>query len=365
MQYKGVHKALKDIARELDVDVIVEGTVLRADKRVRISAQLIDGSGDRHMWAESYERDMRDILSLHSEVARAIAREIRVKLTPVDQVHFAEVQPVDPDAYEFYLQGRYHWNKRSGAGLRQGVQWFQQAIAKDPTYTAAQIGLADCLTVLGWGGFVSPAEEPATAISLLREAIEREPSSGEAHASLGFALMLWGYDFASAGTEFERSIELSPRYASAHQWFGLYLGLMGRFEEGYTELLRAVRLDPLSLMIRVTLGFVYWCWRQYDQAVKQFMKALEIDPNFLWAHGDAGFTYVEQSKYEDAIASGQKAVELSQGAPAFLSLLADEYAMAGRLAEARNLLQQLLELSKQRYVTPHDRAYPRCVRRKR
>ena len=165
--------------------------------------------------------------------------------------------------------------------------------------------------------------------------------------------MLWGYDFASAETEFERSIELSPRYASAHQWFGLYLGLMGRFEEGYTELLRAVGLDPLSLMIRVTLGFVYWCWRQYDQAVKQFMKALEIDPNFLWAHGDAGFTYVEQSKYEDAIASGQKAVELSQGAPAFLSLLADEYAMAGRLAEARNLLQQLLELSKQRYVTPY------------
>jgi TolB-like protein/Flp pilus assembly protein TadD len=353
MLYKGVRKPLREIARELEVDAIVEGTVLRAGDRVRITAQLIDAAKESHLWAESYERDLRDVLALQSELARAIAREIRIKLTPVDQARFAEARPVDPDAYEAYLKGRYHWNKRSGEGLKKGVQWFQQAIAKDPTYASAHMGLADCLSVLGWGGFVAPDEGCGSASSLLLRALEMDRGSGEAHASLGFATMLYDYDFANAEREFERSIELSPRYATAHQWFGLYLALMARFEEAYTELMRAVRLDPQSLMIRVTLGFVCWCWRRYDQAIEHFERALEIDPNFIWAHGDMGFTYVEQLKYDDAIAAGRKAVELSQGAPTFIALLGDEYAVAGRLAEARETLEQLQELSKQRYVTPY------------
>ncbi len=353
MQYKGVHKPLREIARELEVDAIVEGSVLRAGRRVRITAQLIDAAKETHLWAESYERDLRNVLALQSEVAQAVAREIRVKLTPVDQARFAEARPVDPDAYEAYLKGRYHWNKRSGEGLKKGVQWFQQAIAKDPTYASAHMGLADCLSVLGWGGFVAPDEGCGRGSSLVLRALEMDRGSGEAHASLGFATMLYDYDFANAEREFERSIELSPRYATAHQWFGLYLALMARFEEAYTELMRAVRLDPQSLMIRVTLGFVCWCWRRYDQAIEHFERALEIDPNFIWAHGDMGFTYVEQLKYDHAIAAGRKAVELSQGAPTFIALLGDEYAVAGRLAEARETLEQLQELSKQRYVTPY------------
>ena len=352
-QYKGVHKPVREIARELEVDAIVEGSVLRAGRRVRITAQLIDAARESHLWAESYERDLRNVLALQSEVAQAVAREIRVKLTPVDQARFAEARPVDPDAYEAYLKGRYHWNKRSGEGLKQGVQWFQQAIVKDPTYASAHMGLADCLSVLGWGGFVAPNEGCGRGSSLVFRALEMDRGSGEAHASLGFATMLYDYDFANAEREFERSIELSPRYATAHQWFGLYLALMARFEEAYTELMRAVRLDPQSLMTRVTLGFVCWCWRRYDQAIEHFERALEIDPNFIWAHGDMGFTYVEQLKYDDAIAAGRKAVELSQGAPTFIALLGDEYAVAGRLAEARETLEQLQELSKQRYVTPY------------
>jgi tetratricopeptide (TPR) repeat protein len=352
-QYKGVHKPVREIARELEVDAIVEGSVLRAGRRVRITAQLIDAARESHLWAESYERDLRNVLALQSEVAQAVAREIRVKLTPVDQARFAEARPVDPDAYEAYLKGRYHWNKRSGEGLKQGVQWFQQAIVKDPTYASAHMGLADCLSVLGWGGFVAPNEGCGRGSSLVFRALEMDRGSGEAHASLGFATMLYDYDFANAEREFERSIELSPRYATAHQWFGLYLALMARFEEAYTELMRAVRLDPQSLMIRVTLGFVCWWWRRYDQAIEHFERALEIDPNFIWAHGDMGFTYVEQLKYDDAIAAGRKAVELSQGAPTFIALLGDEYAVAGRLAEARETLEQLQELSKQRYVTPY------------
>lgn len=353
MHYKGVHRPLRELAQELHVDGIVEGTVQRSGERLRISAQLLHAPTDTHLWAESYDRDLRDVLALQSEVAQAIAREIRIKLTPVDQARFAEARPVDPEAYEAYLKGRYHWNRRSGEGLKKGLQYFQQAVAKDPNYAAAYLGLADCLSVLGWTGFVAPDEGCGRAGGLTIQALEMDRGSGEAHASLGFATMLYDYDFATAEKEFERSIELSPRYATAHQWFGLYLALMARFEEGYTELKRAVRLDPHSLMIRVTLGFVCWCWRRYDEAIEQFEKVLETDPNFLWAHCDMGFTYADHSMYERAIAAGRKAVELSQGAPTFVAFLGDEYAVAGRLAEARETLERLRELSKQQYVTSY------------
>jgi TolB-like protein/Tfp pilus assembly protein PilF len=353
MHYKGVHRPLRELAQELHVDGIVEGTVQRSGERLRISAQLLHAPTDTHLWAESYDRDLRDVLALQSEVAQAIAREIRIKLTPVDQARFAEARPVDPEAYEAYLKGRYHWNRRSGEGLKKALQYFQQAVAKDPNYAAAYLGLADCLSVLGWTGFVAPDEGCGRAGGLIVQALEIDRGSGEAHASLGFATMLYDYDFTTAEKEFERSIELSPRYATAHQWFGLYLALMARFEEGYTELKRAVRLDPHSLMIRVTLGFVCWCWRRYDEAIEQFEKVLETDPNFLWAHCDIGFTYADHSMYERAIAAGRKAVELSQGAPTFVALLGDEYAVAGHLVEARKTLGQLRELSKQQYVTSY------------
>jgi TolB-like protein/Tfp pilus assembly protein PilF len=353
MHYKGVHRPLRELAQELHVDGIVEGTVQRSGERLRISAQLLHAPTDTHLWAEIYDRDLRDVLALQSEVAQAIAREIRIKLTPVDQARFAEARPVVPEAYEAYLKGLYHWNKRNKEDLKKGIHWFQQAIAKDPTYPAAHLGLADCLSVLGWLGFVVPEEGCGRAKGLLLKALEMDRGSGEAHASLGFATMLYDYDFESAERAFERSIELNPRYAMAHHWFGLYLALMGRFEEGYTELKRAVRLDPHSLMIRVTLGFVYWCWRRYDQAIEQFERALEIDSDFITAHCNMGFTYVEQLKYDRAIAAGQKAVELSQSAPTFVALLGDEYAVAGHLLEARKTLEQLQELSKQQYVTSY------------
>jgi len=237
MLYKGVHKSMREIARELDVDAIIEGTVLRVGRRVRITAQLIDAAKESHRWAESYERDLRDVLALQTEVAQAIAREIRIKLTPLDQARFAEVVPVEPDAYEAYLRGRYHWNRRSGEGLGKAIHYFQQTIAEDPTYAAAYSGLADCLSALGWWGFVSPNEGCGKATL---QAVELDPSLSE----LAWASMLYDYDFAAAEREFERSVELNPHYPTAHQWFGLYLAMMGRYEEAYTELKRAIRLDP-------------------------------------------------------------------------------------------------------------------------
>src|SRR5213080_2370473 len=219
MQYKGVHKGLKDIARELEVDVIVEGTVLRAGRRVRITAQLIDAPREAHLWAESYERDLRDVLTLQAEVDHAIARQIQIKLTPQEQAHFADVHPVNPEAYEAHLKGRYHWNRRSGESLPKAVQYFQQAIAKDPTYAAAYSGLADCLSVLGYWCLVPPDEGCGKAKGLAHKALEMDHSLAEAHASLAFATMFYDFDFVTAEREFERSIELNPRYGTAHQWF--------------------------------------------------------------------------------------------------------------------------------------------------
>src|SRR5438309_2759843 len=203
MLYKNVRKPLREIARELEVDAIVEGTVLLAGHRVRITAQLIDAAKETHLWAESYERDLRDVLALQSELAQAIARKVRVKIAPQEQALLAQPHPVDPEAYEAYLKGRYHWNRRSGEALPKAVQYFQQAIAKDPTFAAAYSGLADCLSVLGYWGLVPPDEGCGKAKGLAHKALEMDHSLAEAHASLAFATMFYDFDFVTAEREFE------------------------------------------------------------------------------------------------------------------------------------------------------------------
>jgi TolB-like protein/Tfp pilus assembly protein PilF len=350
MQYKGARKPLPEIARELGVDAIVEGTVLRVGHRVRITAQLIDAPNETHLWAESYERDLRNVLALQSQVAQAIAREVQVKLTPQERAQFAQVHPVDPEAYEAYLKGRYHWVRRSGEGLPKAVQYFRQAIARDPSYSAAYAGLADCLSGLGVWGFVSPHEGCGKAKGLALQACEMDRGLAEGHASLAWATMWYDYDFLLAEKEFERSIELNPRYATARQWFGAYLALMGRYEEGYTELKRAIRLEPHPSFFW-TLGLVYHFSRRYDQAIEQYEKALELDPNIAQAHLGLGVANLCKSQHGSAITALRKAAQLSQG---LLAHLGEAYAAAGDRDEALNILEQLNELSSHRYVSPYS-----------
>jgi len=350
MLYKGVRKPLREIARELEVDAIVEGTVLRAGRRVRVTAQLIDAPKEMHLWAESYERDLRDVLALQAEVAQAIAREIRVKLTPVDQARFAEVRAVDPDAYEAYLRGRYHWNRRPSE-FAKAIQCFQEAIAKDSTYVAAYAGLADCLSGLNVWGIVPASEGSVKAKALAQKALEMDHSSAEAHVSLAFATM-YHYDFLTAEREFERAIELNPRYTLAHQLFGWYLCTMDRYEEAYAEFQRAIRLDPLSSVIHAMLGNVLIYARRYDQALKQCAKALELDPTSGPAHLGLGWAYRCKSLYEPAIAPLRRACEFYPGSTP-IGVLGEVYAAAGYRGEAQKILEQLQELSKQRYVTPY------------
>lgn len=353
MQYKGIRKPLREIARELGVDAIVEGTVQRSGERLRISAQLLHATTDTHLWAESYDRDLRDVLVLQSEVAQAIAREVRVKLTPADQARFAEARPVDPEAYEAYLKGRYFWNRRSGEGFAKAVQYFQQAKAKDPTYAAASAGLADSFSVLGALCLVSPDDGCGKAKGVALQALEMDPGLAEAHASLAWATMWYDYDFVVAEKEFERSIELNPRYATAHAWFGMALAMMGRFEEAYTELKRAIRLDPHSSAIHFASGFGSWLARRYDLSIEQQKRAIELDAGVAQAHSGLGYAYLCKSMHDRAIAAFQKAVDLAPRATFYFACLGEAYAAAGYRDEAQKALEQLSELSKQRYVTPY------------
>ena len=352
MLYKGAHKPLREIARELEVDTVVEGTVLRVGRRVRITAQLIDAKREAHLWAESYERDLRNVLALQSDVARAIAREVQVKLTPQEEAQLAQVGPVDPEAYEAYLKGRYYWNRRTQEGHGKAAHYFQQAIAKDPAFAAALAGLADCLSGLGSFSIVAPGDGCEKAKTLALQAVQMDRNSAEAHASLAWSTMWYEYDFKIAEREFERAIELNPRYPSAHSWFGYCLALMGRFEEGISELNRAIRLDPTSSVTQWSLGFVYCLAGQYDQGIEQLENVLELDSNFSWAHFLIGFAYMRKSMFEAAITASKKGVELLPGSTLCLASLGEVYAAAGYLDDARSTLDKLEELSKHQYVTP-------------
>jgi TolB-like protein len=262
MRYKKTAKTLPQIARELNVDAIVEGTVLRSGERVRISVQLIDAHTDTHLWAQNYDRDLRDILALHAEVAQAVAREVQVKLTPHDYAHFAHTHPVNPEAYEAYLKGRYYWNRRP-AELGKAIQYFEQATTRDPGYAAAFTGLADCLNSLTAYAIAPPSEGSVKAKHLAQRALEIGHSLAEAHSALGLATV-YDYDFSSAEREFELAIELNPRYAHAHAMFSYHLAVTGRYEEAYTEVQRALRLDPLSSIINSYAGWVYFFGQRYD-----------------------------------------------------------------------------------------------------
>ncbi|PYX61001.1 MAG: hypothetical protein DMG76_00965 [Acidobacteria bacterium] len=353
MHYKRIHRPLPEIAGELGVSKIVEGTVQRSGGRVRVCAQLVEASTDTHLWADSFERDLRDVLSLQSELARAIVKEVQVKLTPQEQANLARAKRVDPEAYDAYLKGRYYFYQRRGDALRKGVQCFEHAIDKDPTYAAAYAGLADCLSLLGWWAFVPPAEGCGKAKGVALKALLLDESLGEAHASLAWATVHYDYDFAVTEREYRKCIELSPRYATGHQWFGLYLTMVGRPEEGFETLKTAIRLDPFVPIINACLAMGYWFARKRDEHIEQLEKTIELDPNFAPAHWGLGIGYLEKGMHDPAIAEMQKSVQLSQRAPIFVALLGEAYAVAGRREDAQKILDELKETAKQRYVTPY------------
>jgi TolB-like protein/DNA-binding winged helix-turn-helix (wHTH) protein/Flp pilus assembly protein TadD len=343
MTYKGARKPLPQIARELNVDTVVEGTVLRSGNQVRITAQLIDAPADKHLWAQSYEGDVRQTLTLQRQVARAIAEEIHIELTSHERDVLKSVKTVNPDAYEAYLKGRYFWNKRTADGMKKAIDYFDQAIEKDPNYAQAYAGLTDSYALAGdWKyGVLAPKEAYPKAKAAAIRAIELDNTLGEAHISLAFCLDGFDWNFASAGKEFTRGIELSPGYATGYEWYGWHLASLGRNDEAVAEVKKAASLDPLSLIISSDLAEELLIAHRIDEATEQARKTINMDSFFAPAHYVLGQALVQKHMYKEAIAELQRAVELSGGSTAFTANLAYAYALSGSRNEAVKILDDL------------------------
>ena len=343
MTYKSVRKPLAEIARELDVQAVVEGSVLRSGERVRITAQLIEVPPDRHIWAHSYEGDLRDTLTLQNTVARTIAEQIQAVLNKQEKAALEKSRVVKPEAYEAYLKGRYFWNKRTGDGLKKAIEYFTVAIEKDPNYAEAYAGLADSYALSGdWEyGILSPHDASLEAKAAATKALDLDDSLGEAHTSRAFALDLYDWDWSAAEMEYRRAIALNPGYATAHHWYAWHLMVIGRTDEGILELRKAESLDPLSLIIRADLADALCIAHRYSESVQQSERTLEMDPNFAIGHYELGQAFVQKQMYNEAIAEFQRAIELSGDNAAFDSNLAYVYAVSGRRDDALKMAQDL------------------------
>ncbi len=354
MHYKGTKKPMSEIARELNVDAVVEGTVQRSGERVVIRAQLIHAPTDRHLWVNTYERGMRDILDLQSEIAQAIAREVQIKMTPAEQARLTSRQPIRPKAFDDYLQGRFlYWNKRTEENLHKSIEHFQRAIKEDPGYAAAYVGLADCYNSLGTVqvSALPPMEGRRRAEEAAVKALELDPALAEAHSSLG-QVKHYNWNWAGAEQDFKRAIELNPNYANAHNSYASYLMCRGRVDESIAASNRARELDPFSLSVSVQRGFLLENARRYNEAIEQLRAVIAMDPNHYQAYWVLGHTYAANRQFNEAIAAAEKAVQLSERNSGALGILGLAYGLAGRKAEANKVLHELLKLNESRYVTP-------------
>lgn len=355
MTYKGTRKPLSEIARELNVDAVVEGTVMRVGSRVRITAELVQVSTDHHLWADTYESQMGDVLALQNRVSAAIVNEIRINLTPEERERLAKTPAVAPEAYENYLKGLYYWNKRSDENLTRAIGYFERATQLDPNYALAYAGLSDCYAIISAEIFgTMPASEAAPkARAAAVRALELDPTLAEAQTSLATEKFNYEWDWSGAAQGFERAIGLNPSYATAYQRYSLYLIAMGRAQDSFAQIQKARELDPLSLSINFSLGWRLYMARQYDAAITQLKDTLEMDPSYELPHLVAGQAYEQKGNYALAIPELRKAVELSRGTPLMVSALAHAYARSGNRAEAERLLAQLQAKSMNQYVSPY------------
>jgi TolB-like protein/DNA-binding winged helix-turn-helix (wHTH) protein/Flp pilus assembly protein TadD len=343
MTYKSVRKSLPEIARELNVEAVIEGSVSLVGERVRITAQLIQVATDTHMWAQSYDEDLQDTLALQSKVARDIAEQIRVTLNRQEQAALVKSKTVNREAYEAYLKGRYFWNKRTGDGLKKAIEYFGRAIETDPTYAEAYSGLADSYALSGdWEyGVLSPREAFPLARAAATKALALDDSLAEAHTSLAFALDLYGWDWEAAEKEYKLAIQLDPGYATAHHWYAWHLMVMGQNSAGIFELRKAESLDPLSLIISADIADALCIAHSYDESVQQSKKTLEMDASFAVAHYELGQALAQKHMHDEAIAEFQRAIELAGHSGAFDSNLAYVYAVSGRKEEAIRIVKDM------------------------
>ena len=352
-RFKSAPSDLREIAKQLGVANILEGSVQKANDQVRVNVQLINALTDAHLWAEIYDRKLTDIFAAESDIAKTIAETLQAKLSGSEKTAISKAPTSNPEAYELYLKGRFFWNKRTGADLRKGVDYFNQAIAKDPNYALAYCGLADSYLLLSAYGAAAPKDSVPHAKAAVKRALELDDTLAEAHASS--ARILSGFDFDSqrAIAEFERALQLNPNYATAHHWFaaGPLLAL-ARFDQSIAEAKRSIELDPLSMINNADFGNDLYFARRYDEAITQLRKTIEMEPHSYLAHYYLGQALQLKGQVSEAIAEYRKAAELDDD-PFALALLSQAYARAGRRDEANKILSQLSQETKERYVAAY------------
>jgi len=352
-RFKSVPSDLRDIAKQLGVMNILEGSVQKANDQVRVNVQLINAMNDAHLWAEIYDRKLTDIFATESDIAKTIAETLQAKLTGSEITAISKKPTANPEAYELYLKGRFFWNKRTGADLRKAIDYFNQAIAKDPNYAVAYSGLADSYLLLPPYGAAAPKDSIPQAKAAVKKALELDDTLAEAHASSGRIVSGFDFDSTKAIAEFERALQLNPNYATAHHWFGAGpLLALGRFNESIVEAKRSIELDPLSMINNADFGNDYYYARRYDEAITQLRKTIEIEPRFYLAHYYLAQALQLKGQLPEAIAEYRKAVELDDD-PFALALLGQAYARLGQRDEANKVLVRLNEEAKSRYVAAY------------
>ena len=350
MLYRNTGKPVASIARELQADAIVEGSVVRRGDRLRVTIQLIEPASDRHLWAETYDRDLSDTPLLQLEIARTVAREIKTNIEPERP---NQAQQVNGKAIAAFMRGRYYLDQRTPESIREAVSWYRTAISEDPAYARAYAGLADCYNQLGTVmiGGQSPAESRKLAIAAANRAIEIDPDLAESHAAFGYSNMYeWNWDRAKESLE--RAVRLNPNYAPAHLWYAHYLTARRRFDEGSQEVRLARDLDPLSPIIQTQVGWLLAHAGRFPEALAEYRKALAMDPNYQWAQWQLGSALISTGDYNGAIGVLEEAAKRKRTA-SVLGTLGHAYGIAGQRRKAQEVLDELFALSRQQYVPPH------------
>jgi len=356
VKYAGAGQDPLAAGRDLRVDAVLDGRIQRAGDRIRVTVQLIQVGDGRPLWAETFEQQWTHIFAMQNSISEKMTEALRFTLSGEEKKRLARRDTDSAEAYQLYLKGRYCWNKRTEEWLRKGIQFFQQAIEADPGYALAYVGLADSYTqlaIVDIGG-LRPKEAFPQAKEAAARALSIDQTLAEAHATLGFAGLHYDWDWPGAEREVKRAIELNPNYATAHQWYGLFLSAMGRHDEAIREATRAHDLDPVSLAISRGVAFRPYEARRYDQAIESARKTLELEPSFAPVRYVLGLAYVQKASFERAIGELQQAVTLSGGNPTYIGALGFAYARAGRKGDARTVIADLEELSKRRYVPPYN-----------
>jgi class 3 adenylate cyclase/Tfp pilus assembly protein PilF len=350
MRYKSAAKSVAEIGRELHVGTIIEGSIRKAGSKLRISVQLADAHNEERIWSRDYEREIKDVFAIQTDIAKRIAEALKVQVLQKEERAIEKRATSVLEAYTLYLNGRYYWNQRTEAALKTAIGYFERAMQMDPSYVLAHTGLADSYALLALFEFLPPREAFPKARANAEQALEIDENLPEAHTSLGLVRFQYERDWSGAEREFKRAIELNPNYAPAHQFYADFLKAMGRFDEALSQMKQAQEIDPLSLAISTGVGHVLYLSRRYDLAIEQYRKTLEMDPNFIQARLWFGRPYLQKGMYNEAIAELREAVKLSSESTISLAVLGHAYASAGNEEEAVKNLDKLMERSKRQYL---------------